>query len=63
MNPEKIRLLIESLEATIKVLKLELDNTEVKEEIEEQKNNTISLRELIGKMKEDEPEPDYYVEE
>ena len=34
-----------------------------KEEIQEQSNNTISLRELIGKMQEDEPEPDYYVEE
>jgi hypothetical protein len=64
MNEERVRLLIESLEATLKVLKLELGNTEEKEEeIQEQSNNTISLRELIGKMQEDEPEPDYYVEE
>jgi hypothetical protein len=63
MNEERVRLLIESLEATLKILKLELGNTEEKEEIQEQSNNTISLRELIGKMQEDEPEPDYYVEE
>lgn len=63
MNQERIRLLIDSLEATIKILKLELGDTEEKEEIQEQQNNTISLRELIGKMNEDEPELDYYVEE
>ena len=62
MNEERVRLLIESLEATLKILKLELGNTEDKEEIQEQSNNTISLRELIGKMQEDEPEPDYFVE-
>ena len=64
MNKEKILLIIDSLEANLKLLRLELDNssgiTESKEV--EQPNNTISLRELIGKMQEvdDEPEPDYF---
>lgn len=64
MNKEKILLIIDSLEANLKLLRLELDNssgiTESKEA--EQPNNTISLRELIGKMQEvdDEPEPDYF---
>jgi hypothetical protein len=63
MNEERVRLLIESLEATLKILKLELGNTEDKEEIQEQSNNTISLRELIGKMHEEVEDPEYRVED
>lgn len=58
MDVEKIQLLLTSLEANIKLLKLEIEGKEVKQE---QPNNTISLRELIGKMHEetDDYEPDY----
>lgn len=65
MNKEKILLIIDSLEANLKLLRLELGNNEEhnpEAQIEEQPNNTISLRELIGKMHEDLPEPDYYEE-
>lgn len=57
MDKEKIQLLLTSLEANIKLLKMEIES---KEEIkQEQPNNTISLRELIGKINEDDYEPDY----
>lgn len=59
MDTEKIQLLLTSIEANIKLLKLEIES---KQEIkQEQPNNTISLRELIGKMHEetDDYEPDY----
>lgn len=61
MDVEKIQLLLTSLEANIKLLKLEIEGKEVKQE---QPNNTISLRELIGKMHEetDDYEPDYVEE-
>lgn len=60
MDKQKILLIIDSLEANLKLLRLELDGgSDNKEEIQEQPNNTISLRELIGKMAEDDYEPDY----
>ena len=62
MDTEKIQLLLTSIEANIKLLKLEIES---KQEIkQEQPNNTISLRELIGKMHEetDDYEPDYVEE-
>lgn len=67
MDKQKILLIIDSLEANLKLLRLELSgstNTEQKEE-EKQPNNTISLRELIGKISEDtgdDYEPDYFEE-
>jgi hypothetical protein len=57
MNKEKILLMIGCLESTIKLLKLELGDVETEEP--EQPNNTISLRELIGNISNDEYEPDY----
>lgn len=63
MNKEKILLIIDSLEANLKLLRLELDNSSnINESKEEQLNNTISLRELIGKINEDVYEPDYMEE-
>jgi hypothetical protein len=65
MDKTKILLIIDSLEANLKLLRLELDNnsSSIAESKEvEQPNNTISLRELIGKMNEDVYEPDYVEE-
>ena len=57
MDTEKIQLLLTSLEANIKLLKMEIEG---KEEVkQEQPNNTISLRELIGKINDDDYEPNY----
>lgn len=57
MDKEKIQLLLTSIEANIKLLKLEIESK--KEIKQEQPNNTISLRELIGKIDEHDYEPDY----
>jgi len=64
MNKQKILLIIDSLEANLKLLRLELANSSsiVESKEVEQPNNTISLRELIGKMSEDVYEPDYVEE-
>ena len=61
MNQKRIKLLIDNLESSINLLKMELDE----DILEETKlpDNTISLRELIGNIGNDDYEPDYVIED
>ena len=61
MNEKRIKLLIDNLESSINLLKMELDE----DILEETKlpDNTISLSEYIGNIGNDDYEPDYVIED
>lgn len=57
MNKEKITLLVQNIENLVGLLKLELG------EQEEQKGNTISIKDLIDRTEENDSDIDYYEED
>lgn len=61
MNQKRIKLLIDNLESSINLLKMELNEDNVEENTLPE--NTISLRELIGNISNDDYEPNYATEE
>ena len=61
MNQKRIKLLIDNLETSINLLKLELNEDDIAET--KLPENTISLRELIGNVDVDTYEPDYSIED
>lgn len=61
MNQKRIKLLIDNLESSINLLKMELNEDNVEENTLPE--NTISLRELIGNISNDDYEPNYAIEE
>ena len=61
MNQKRIKLLIDNLETSINLLKMELNEDNVEENTLPE--NTISLRELIGNISNDDYEPNYSIED
>ena len=61
MNQKRIKLLIDNLETSINLLKLELNEDDIAET--KLPENTISLRELIGNISNDDYEPNYSIED
>lgn len=58
MDKKKVKLIINNIENSLKLLKLELNETE-----ETEQPNTISIADFVKGSNVDLPEPDYYEED
>lgn len=58
MDKKKVKLIINNIENSLKLLKLELNETE-----ETEQPNTISIADFVKGPNVDLPEPDYYEED